>query len=351
LLRNNFLWKRLRGFRNAAPPKLAAHTPRTLVVLMDGTMSSLRRGDETNIGLTYRLLSQPGAVRDVALHYEPGIQWRGLRHANEVIAGVGINHQIKRGYSFLAENYRAGDKVILMGYSRGAYAVRSLAGLIDQMGLLRAQELDSKTLDRIYRHYRTDPLSETAQALKASLCHDSVQIDFLGVYDTVRALGIRWPGISRFLPVPHPYHNHKLGPCTRVGRQALAINEGRNLYQPVIWETGPDTPNDVIQMWFRGRHGDIGGQLSGFRDARPLSNIPLVWILSEAEKHGLSLPHLWETRFVTSESAPSTGRFHGYAKYFLIRRRRVIGADPSERIHKSAENAALEADVELPLHA
>ena len=322
-----------------------------LVVLMDGTLSSLKRGEKTNIGRTYSLLRQPGAVPDLALHYEPGIQWRGLRHAHEVIAGVGINHQIKRGYGFLAKNYRPGDKIILMGYSRGAYAVRSLAGLIDRMGLLRADELNDRSLERVYFHYRSDPDTEAAQAFKAARCHAQTHIDFLGVYDTVRALGIRWPGLWRFLPVPHPYHNHKLGACTRVGRQALAINESRNLYQPVIWETDAAQDNDVVQMWFRGRHGDIGGQLSGFHAARPLSNIPLVWMLEEVEKHGLKLPHHWQMRFVTDPDAPSTGRFHGYAKYFLIRRRRTIGADPSERLHPSARDAAREAGIDLPVAA
>jgi uncharacterized protein (DUF2235 family) len=72
----------------------------------------------------------------VTLYYEPGIQWRGFRRAHEVVAGVGINRQIRRAYLFLARNYQPGDRVVLMGYSRGAYAVRSLAGLIDRMGLL-----------------------------------------------------------------------------------------------------------------------------------------------------------------------------------------------------------------------
>jgi uncharacterized protein (DUF2235 family) len=93
--------------------------PHTHVVLLDGTMSSLIPGCETNIGLIYRSAVGPAASAHVTLYYEPGIQWRGFRRAHEVVAGVGINRQIRRAYLFLARNYQPGDRVVLMGYSRG----------------------------------------------------------------------------------------------------------------------------------------------------------------------------------------------------------------------------------------
>ncbi|WP_274379260.1 phospholipase effector Tle1 domain-containing protein [Rhodophyticola sp. CCM32] len=178
---NSRLWARLKGFRAAAPPpRRDARVPQCHVVLLDGTMSSLRRGWETNIGLTYRLLSELGPSAHVTLYYDPGIQWRGYRRALEVLAGIGINRQIKRAYLFLARNYQPGDRIVLMGFSRGAYAVRSLAGLIDRMGLLRAAQVEEETLTRVYEHYRSDPDGPRAAALKASLCHARVEIAFLG---------------------------------------------------------------------------------------------------------------------------------------------------------------------------
>jgi uncharacterized protein (DUF2235 family) len=157
LRRNRGLWTRIAGFRSKAPRLPDVRPPHTHVVLLDGTMSSLKPGCETNIGLTYRLLSDLPRDAHVTLYYEPGIQWRGFRRAHEVVAGVGINRQIRRAYLFLARNYRPGDRVVLMGYSRGAYAVRSLAGLIDGMGLLRAAQIDEETLDRVYSLYREAP--------------------------------------------------------------------------------------------------------------------------------------------------------------------------------------------------
>ncbi|GAA5072754.1 DUF2235 domain-containing protein [Roseibacterium beibuensis] len=324
--------------------------PQTHVVLLDGTMSSLRKGWETNIGLTYRLLLDLPSDANVTVYYEPGIQWRGVRRAHEVIAGIGINRQIRRAYLFLARNYRPGDRIILMGFSRGAYAVRSLAGLIDKMGLLRPAQVDEDTLDRVYDFYRHAPECTEARALKAALCHERVSVDFLGVYDTVRALGIRWPILWRLLPMPHPFHSHILGPSVRCARQALALEETRDVYAPVMWTCPPDepAPSHVQQMWFRGTHGDVGGQIDGWSPARGLSNIPLVWMLGEAEAAGLPLPVHWRHRYVTDPDAPSIGTFMGAGKYFLLRHRRPVGLDPSECVHPTARATALARGERLP---
>lgn len=327
-----------------------ARAPQTHIVLLDGTMSSLRRGHETNIGLIYRLLLEMPASARQTLYYEPGIPWRGLRRAPEVMAGVGINRQIKRAYLFLARNYQPGDQIMLMGFSRGAYAVRSLTGLIDTMGLLRPAQINESTLDRVYTHYREDPESPAARALRLSLCHGEVPVAFLGAFDTVRALGIRWPLLWRFAGNPHAFHSHGLGPATGIARHALAMDETRDAYAPVLWDTTPEqaASGRVQQMWFRGTHGDIGGQVMGERAVRPLSNIAMVWMLEEAETTGLALPLHWRSRYLTDVNAPSIGSTRAFAKLFLLRHRRVIGGDASERIHPSAANAATKRGLRLP---
>ncbi len=344
------LLARLAGYRSAAPRLAQIRAPVTHVVLLDGTMSSLLRGRETNIGLTYRLLQELPRSAPLTLYYEPGIQWRGWKRSVEVIAGIGINRQIKRAYLFLARNYRPGDTIMLMGYSRGAYALRSLAGLIDRLGLLRAAQITPETLDRVYGLYREAPDSAEAQALRASLCHPEVPIRFLGVYDTVRALGLRWPGLWRLLPMPHTLHSHALGPATQIARHALALSERRDAYAPVMWETTPDqaASGRVQQVWFRGSHGDVGGQLDGASAARLLSNIPMVWMLAEAEAAGLLLPVHWRQRFVTDANAPAIGMNRGFGKLFFLRHARAVGKDPSERLHPSARNAARARGLRLP---
>jgi uncharacterized protein (DUF2235 family) len=303
--------------------------PHTHVVLLDGTMSSLKPGCETNIGLTYRLLVGPARNAHVTLYYEPGIQWRGFRRAHEVVAGVGINRQIRRAYLFLARNYQPGRRVVLMGYSRGAYAVRSLAGLIDGMGLLRAAQIDEETLDRVYSLYREAPDSAAAMALRDARCHAHVEIAFLGVFDTVRALGSAGRPLALrgdAAPLSFPC----AGPVDPIARHALALDETRDAYAPVLWEVAPEraASGAVEQMWFRGAHGDVGGQLDGYAPARPLSNIPLTWMLSEAEGAGLPLPHLWRARYITDASAPASGTRAGRGKWFVARHARKVGRRP-----------------------
>ena len=218
-------WSFWRGFRNPEPRLPEVRPPCTHVVLLDGTMSSLRRGSETNIGLTYRLLSELGEASRGMLYYEPGIQWRGMRRAIEVLAGIGINRQIKRAYLFLARNYRPGDRIYLMGYSRGAFAVRSLAGLIDKLGLLRPAQVSEETLERLYRLYQEAPDSQQARAFRSARCHERVQIELVGVYDTVRALGLLCPrtGLAQVSMNVEDYRRTPLlAVVERVRREAAA---------------------------------------------------------------------------------------------------------------------------------
>lgn len=313
-------------------------SPTTHVVLLDGTMSQLTHGQETHIGLTYLLLREIAAAAQLAIHYEPGIQWQSWQRTHEVIAGVGLNRQIKRAYQFLARGYRPGDRIILMGYSRGAYAVRSLAGMIDRVGLLRPAHLDRDTVERHYALYRAAPESDQAQSLKQRLCHGDVPIAFLGAYDTVRPSGIEFFGLWQIVPAPHAFHTDAVGKSVMVARHALALQETRAAYHPMIWTTtqAQADSGQVQQMWFRGTHGDVGGQLGGLGWARPLANIALIWMLSEAARAGLALPMLWRQRFITDANAPGIGMNRGIGKLFVLRRPRPIGQDPSEVLHPSA---------------
>lgn len=332
------LWHWLRSRTGPAHPASARREALTHVVLLDGTMSRLSHGDETNIGRTYRLLSEVPRRAGLRLHYQPGLQWQGWHSAHEVIAGIGLNRQIQRAYLHLARHYRPGDKIVLMGYSRGAYGVRALAGMIDRVGLLRAAHLDLATRRRLYTLYRNDPEGAAARAMRAALCHPGCQVDFLGAYDTVcprqpRALLV-WP----VLPAPPAFRDASLGKAVRIARHALALEETRAAYRPLIWQSDPADAMSgrVRQMWFRGSHGDVGGQLGGLAWARPLANIPLVWMLSEAEAAGLALPMHWRNRFVTDASAPGIGMNRGIGLLFVLRRPRPVGHDLSEALHPSA---------------
>jgi uncharacterized protein (DUF2235 family) len=305
------------------------------VVILDGTMSSLQPGQETNAGLTFRLLREGGRRARLSLYYEPGIQWTSWTQAQDVIQGRGMNLQIRRAYGFLASHYRPGDRIYLFGYSRGAYAVRSLAGVIDRVGLIRADQATERNVTLAYRHYQTAPDAPAARAFAAAFCHDEVHIEMVGVWDTVKALGLRLPLLWKLTEARHAFHTPHLGRSVRHGFHALALNETRAAFAPVLWTSAPDWTGNVEQVWFRGAHGDIGGHLGGFVAARPLSNIPLVWMLDRAEACGLPLPPRWRARFPCDPTAPMAGTLRGAGKLFLLRRRRPIGQDRSEHIHPS----------------
>ena len=309
------------------------------VIILDGTMSSLAAGQETNAGLTFRLLREGGRRNGLSLYYEPGIQWTSWAQAQDVFQGRGLNSQIRRAYGFLASRYRPGDRIFLFGYSRGAYAVRSLAGVIDRVGLLRAENATERNVTLAYRHYRTAPDSPAARAFAAAQCHAELMIEMVGVWDTVKALGLRLPILWRLTEARNAFHTPHLGRAIRHGFHALALDETRDAFAPVLWMAAPDWQGNVEQMWFRGGHGDIGGQLGGFAPARQRSNIPLVWMLERAEACGLPLPPRWRARYPCDPDAPAVGTWRGSGKLFLLRHRRKIGRDRSEHLHPSVTGA------------
>lgn len=313
--------------------------PAVHVIILDGTMSSLRPGSETNAGLTFKLLREAGHRANLTVHYEAGIQWRDWRSTVDVVTGRGINRQIERAYGVLASRFRPGDRIVLIGYSRGAYAVRSLAGVVNLVGLVRADQATVRAVRQAYRHYRAGGQGAASAAFSRLYTHADVQIEAVAVWDTVKALGLRLPVLWRWGERRHRFHNHALGPHVRRGYHALALDETRNAYAPVMWDCPPDWQGEMRQVWFRGSHGDIGGQLGGFDAARPLSNIPLVWMLDRLEDCGLPLPEGWRARFPCDAAAPSVGTWQGWGKMFLSRSRRIVGRDPSESLHDSLAEA------------
>jgi uncharacterized protein (DUF2235 family) len=309
------------------------------VIILDGTLSTLKPGQEGNAGLLFKLLAEGGPRVHRTVYYEPGLQWQGWRYGMDLVQGRGLNRQIRRAYGWLASHYREGDRIYLFGYSRGAFAVRSLAGVIDRVGLLTRENATERAIVQVYRHYRGNPDSPTARAFVAQFCHATAPIRMVGAWDTVKALGIRLPLLWMLTDKKHAFHNHHLGASIQHGFHALALHETRAVFEPVMWESLPGWPGNVQQMWFRGAHGDIGGMIGHLAESRPLANIPLTWMLERAETVGLALPDGWRDRYPCDATAPMVGTTRGWGMWFLLRRKRRVGRDPSEAIHPSVEAA------------
>jgi uncharacterized protein (DUF2235 family) len=263
------------------------------VVVMDGTLSSLEEGFETNAGLAYRLLKR-NAGPGVTLHYQPGLQfdWGDLlASAWSVLTGSGLDLQIQQVYGALASRYQPGDEIFLIGHSRGAFA--------------------------------------------EDCCHLEVRIAAIGVWDTVKALGLRLPGLWWLFKAKYQFHNHQISACVGAGFQAMALDETRDTYRPKMWDDTPDRPVHLQQVWFVGNNGDVGGQVMGSPQTRPLSNIPFVWLMQRLQDCGLPLPKAWEDEFTQDVHAPSTGNWSGLNWLFWARSRRVVGRFRSESLHPS----------------
>jgi uncharacterized protein (DUF2235 family) len=346
------LFDRLRNFFRRDHPSLAATETVGAVrpgpkrgrvdhiIILDGTMSTLDDGLETNAGLTFKLLSEGGPRAHRTVYYEPGLQWEDWWHTRDVALGRGLNRQIRRAYGWLASHYRPGDRIWLFGFSRGAYGVRSLAGVIDRLGLLTQEHATERNVRLAYRHYARKTHPAVAGAFARRFCHADVTVEMVGVWDTVKALGLRLPLLWLLTEGRNAFHNHQLGRSVRHGFHALALDETRAVFAPVLWDCPPDWQGNVEQMWFRGAHGDVGGHIGHMKRARPLSNIPLVWMLDRASASGLALPDGWQARFPCDPDAPAIGTWRGFGAVFLLRRRRIVGRDRSEHFHPSVRASA-----------
>jgi len=190
----------------------------------------------------------------------------------EGATGTGTSKRIRDAYRFLAERYRPGDRIFGFGFSRGAFALRSLAGFIDLAGLPTApRALKEEELMEIYDAYMDGkPIDKSLYGTA------DVAIDFLGVWDTVGALAF-----GRTLG-----NFHRISPpnVKRVAH-ALALDEERERFEPAFWEMPATAETQVDEVWFSGCHTNIGG---GYVDAN-LSNIALFWMLQAARDAGLPL--------------------------------------------------------------
>lgn len=318
----------------AAPCRAGHREPVDHVILLDGTMGSLHPSQMTSIGLIHHLLR--GADTRASVFYAKGVEWQEWREVSEVIMGWGVERQIRRAYGWLASHYRPGDRIFLIGYSRGAFAARSLAGLIERVGLVRAEHAMERNIRLAWRYYeRREP---GPPAFRKKFCHAETPIEMVGVFDTVRGLGLKLPFFWLFTDEARVlFHDHHLGASVRHGFHVLALDETRSVFEPLLWESAESAAGRIEQVWFRGSHADIGGQLGDFEAARPLANIPLVWMLERMERRGFSMPVGWRDLFPTDPNAPSLGTWRAWGKMFLMRAPRVVGRDPSEKIHPSAD--------------
>ena len=270
-----------------------------LVVCCDGTWNEPdqkvdgKPADETeptNVLKTVRGLAPVGADGIVqVVYYDTGVGTRG--GTDKYVGGglgAGLSENIQQAYRFIANNYHEGDQLFLFGFSRGAYTVRSLAGFIEAVGLLSKANL--RLLPEAYALYRLPPDKRAGSLVERRLSaagepsRRPVPVEFIGVWDTVGALGAPTPFLGRLTRKRVSFHNTQLGAEVRHACQALAVDERRRPFQPVLWTGAPRGNQTIEQAWFAGVHSSIGG---GYRNCG-LADIALSWLASRAASRGLA---------------------------------------------------------------
>ncbi len=279
-----------------------------IVIACDGTWQTLETRDPTNVRLLSEAVEKKDGNIEQIVYYSPGV---GTRNAFDKLTGgafgQGINVEIAAAYTFLCSNYNLGDEIYLFGFSRGAYTVRSLAGLIYSCGILHRKELSwLPHAYSLYRNLDTKGREESAIKLQKYMGHgqtsedpinSDVRITYLGVWDTVGALGI--PDISRLLRLDkksrdkNKFHNTYVSHIVDKARHAVAVDESRKLFCHTEMNPLPDKPvidGQIRQVWFPGDHGCIGGGGDGLDkndprkvSSRPFSDAALAWMIDEME--------------------------------------------------------------------
>jgi hypothetical protein len=198
------------------------------------------------------------------------------------LSGAGLSANVRAAYAFLAENYLDGDQIYFFGFSRGAYTARAVAGLVADMGLLSNRGMDNfSTVYNDYYKYKKlnyDEETRVRMGFRPPLPRFTIQI--IGVFDTVGFHDSRLNSLLFGEKFELP--NTTLSPEVRYAFHALSIDETRHAFSPTLWHSPAKVDEqELLQVWFSGGHGDIGGG-----DTVPrLSNITLAWMISQCSKH------------------------------------------------------------------
>jgi uncharacterized protein (DUF2235 family) len=314
---------------------------KNIVVFSDGTGQEGGNGFNTNVYKLFNMVLDR-SLEQVAF-YDRGLG-TGWRKITGNAAGAGISRNILECYEFIFENYTAGDQIYLFGFSRGATTVRSLSGFIHLFGILPKSR--GELIKQAYRIYRKTDRTRRDAAAKAFVeRHHTMwcKIKFLGVWDTVAALGIPIKSIDVVIDqipfLKHGFHDLRLSRSVENAYHALAIDDERRTFHPTLWDPTTAEGQTMKQVWFCGMHTDVGG---GYPE-QELSDIALEWMLQMAEKHGLKMypKHNVKVR------GQADGKMHDSRDTPLTRLyRQKVRSWPTEthgkpRIHESVPNRTL----------
>jgi uncharacterized protein (DUF2235 family) len=261
----------------------------------------------TRISRALKRIGHDGRSQIVYYHSGVGTGMSTIDTITGGLFGKGISENIREVYSFVASNYTPGDEIILIGFSRGAFTVRSVASMIRDIGLLTRAGMDFfYPIFKDQENFRNDRYNDifpdipfpdkprgpdAAKDYKLKLLHNdltrvnnpdgsTIEVQAVAVWETVGSLGIpNIPLLSRLGLQPasreYKFYDTSLSGIIRHAFQALALDEHRGPFAPAVWERKglEKSTIDLRQVWFPGAHSNIGG---GYPD-QEIANITLAW--------------------------------------------------------------------------
>jgi len=264
---------------------------KNIVLCCDGTGNEVSAKEYSNVVKLYIQLAKDNPTQQIT-YYDPGLGTMGvpgfstrtITSATRLMGlafGYGLRTNLADAYRYLMQHYEEGDRVFLFGFSRGAYTVRALGGMLYRCGLLKPgnENLIPHVIKRYFHRKRGKPDWKGMARIRKHFSRPC-GVHFVGVWDTVKSVGICRRSLILTDTANLKGVNH--------GRHAVSLNEKRSKYRPNLW----NRPNDenYQQVWFAGVHSDIGG---GYEECS-LSDITLQWMIREAKPYGLDVDRLFD---------------------------------------------------------
>lgn len=357
------------------PETAAVRKPKAIVLFSDGTGNSSAKMFKTNVWRMYEAVDLGAtaiAPRQI-VYYDEGVGNSGFRPL-AILGGVfgwGLKRNVLDLYSFLCRNYEEGDQIYAFGFSRGAFTIRVLVGLIAAQGVIDYKDerdlahqaedaYRAHTRDRaprfvpmrwllpLWRFIVSYLLLGKRKLLKQRVYdaekNHKPRVRFVGLWDTVAAYGGPIVELVRAFDDwirPLSLRNQILSDKVDFGRQAFALDDERDAFHPVPWDEPRGTDRERIkQVWFSGAHSDVGG---GYPDDS-LAYVSLAWMMEEARAAGLDLrkDKVAEANRVANAFGPIHDPRAGFGSYYRYQPR-IVGAyvEPPEPGTESQEDPEL----------
>lgn len=305
---------------------------KNIVLCADGTGNRGGETPDSNVYRVYKLVELHDPDHEQVKFYDNGVgtsknkYWRAVSGA----FGGGFKSNVCDLYQFLARSYEPGDRIFLFGFSRGSATMRAFSGFLATCGLLDGRDLHQKQLrektECMFQAYRASRGGHPEKALRYRQgedpdmpSHGVVPIQFLGVWDSVAALGLpqgfkEYGILVRLFGVffkllewifdkifPHRFYLFDLTPNVLHACHALSIDDERKTFLPLVWDENASPETRVEQVWFAGVHSNVGGGYA----RNGLSSVALEWMMVRAEACGL---HFEDRGLLT---ARNDANYHG----------------------------------------